>query len=79
MNGIMIEPTTVCVGSDQPFLPPASGTLTVPVGARTAAFTMPTHLVPAQITAHITANALATASVTANLTINLTDRGRNGC
>ena len=76
MNGIMIEPTTVWVESDQPFLAPASWTLTVPVGARTAAFTMPTHLVPAQIVAHISASALATATVTANLTINLTDRGR---
>ena len=53
-----------------------SGYLTVPAGAVSAAFSIPTTLVPDQIVAHISANALATATVTAPLTINLTNRGR---
>jgi hypothetical protein len=76
MNGIMPAPTPVFVLSDEPFFAPANGTVTVPAGAATAAFSIPTTLVPAQIVAHISANALATATVTAPLTINLTNRGR---
>jgi len=63
--------------SDQPFfLPDSAGTVTVPAGAVSAAFSITTTLVPDQIVAHISANALATATVTAPLTINLTNRGR---
>ena len=64
--------------SDQPFfLPDASGWLTVPAGAVSAAFSLPTTLVPEQIVAHISASCYrATATVTAPLTINLTNRGR---
>ena len=77
MNGIMVEDTPVSVLSDQPLLlPGASGWLTVPAGAVSAAFSLPTTLVPDRIVAHISANALATATVTAPLTINLTNRGR---
>jgi hypothetical protein len=57
-------------------LPDASGWLTVPAGAVSAAFSINTTLVPEQIVAHISASALATAAVTAPLTINLTNRGR---
>ena len=77
MNGIMVEDTPVSVLSDQPLLlPGASGWLTVPAGAVSAAFSLPTPLVPDRIVAHISANAPATATVTAPLTINLTNRGR---
>jgi hypothetical protein len=76
MNGIMPSAETVWVLSDQPFLAPASGTLTIPAGANTARFSITTKLVPSQIVAHISANALATDTVTAPLTINLTNRGR---
>ncbi len=77
MNGIMPADTTVFVLSDQPFfLPDSAGTVTVPAGAVSAAFSLTTTLVPDQIVAHISANALATATVTAPLTINLTNRGR---
>ncbi|HEY7387740.1 MAG TPA: hypothetical protein VH640_04485, partial [Bryobacteraceae bacterium] len=76
MNGIMIEPTTVWVSSDQTFIAPANGTITIPVGASTGRFTITPTLVPAQIVAHISADALATATVTTPLTINLTNRGR---
>jgi len=77
MNGIMPTDTPVSVLSDQPFfLPDASGWLTVPAGAVSAAFSITTTLVPAQIVAHISASAVATATVTAPLTINLTNRGR---
>ena len=56
----------------------ASGYLTVPAGAVSAAFSLPTLLVPDQIIAHISASVLefVTDTVTAPLTINLTDRGR---
>src|SRR5205814_1711939 len=77
MNGIMPTDTTVWVLSDQPFfLPDASGYVTVPAGAASAAFSITTTLVPDQIVAHISPNALATDTVTAPLTINLTNRGR---
>ena len=77
MNGIVPPDTLVSVLSDQPFfLPDASGWLTVPAGAVSAAFSIHTTLVPEQIVAHISASALATAAVTAPLTINLTNRGR---
>ena len=76
MNGIMPTPEPVFVLSDQPFFAPASGTVTVPAGARTAMFSIKTALVPDQVVAHISANALATATVTTPLTINLTNRGR---
>src|SRR5205823_1361739 len=77
MNGIVPTDTPVSVLSDQPFfLPDASGWLTVPAGAVSAAFSITTTLVPAQIVAHISASAVATATVTAPLTINLTNRGR---
>jgi len=76
MNGIMPAATPVWVLSDQPFIAPANGTVTVPAGAVSAAFSITTTLVPDQIVAHISANALATATVTAPLTINLTNRGR---
>jgi hypothetical protein len=77
MNGIVPSDTPVSVLSDQPFfLPDASGWLTVPAGAVSAAFSITTTLVPAQIVAHISASALATPAVTTPLTINLTNRGR---
>src|SRR5204862_674333 len=78
MNGIMPSDTPVSVLSDQPLLlPGASGWLTVPAGAVSAAFSLPTTLVPAQIVAHISANAPGpAATVTAPLTINLTNRGK---
>jgi hypothetical protein len=76
LNGIMPAATPVWVLSDQPFFAPASGTVTVPAGAISAAFSITTTLVPDRIVAHISANALATATVTAPLTINLTNRGR---
>jgi hypothetical protein len=77
MNGIVPPDTLVSVLSDQPLLlPDASGWLTVPAGAVSAAFSIHTTLVPEQIVAHISASALATAAVTAPLTINLTNRGR---
>jgi len=76
MNGIMPGPTTVWVSTDQPFLAPANGTVTVPAGANTVRFSITTLLVPDQIVAHISADALATATVTTPLTINLTNRGR---
>jgi Beta-propeller repeat len=77
MNGIMPAATPVWILSDQPFFAPAPpGTVTVPAGAVSAAFSITTTLVPDQIVAHISANALATATVTAPLTINLTNRGR---
>ena len=76
MNGIMPAATPVWVLSDQPFIAPANGTVTVAAGAASAAFSIATTLVPAQIVAHISASALATATVTAPLTINLTNRGR---
>jgi hypothetical protein len=78
MNGIMPSDTTVSVLSDQPFFAPASGYLTVPAGAISAAFSLPTTLVPDQIIAHISASAVAfvTDTVTAPLTINLTNRGK---
>ena len=76
LNGIMPAATPVWILSDQPFFAPASGTVTVPAGAVSAAFSITTTLVPDQIVAHISANALATATVTAPLTINLTNRGR---
>jgi hypothetical protein len=79
MNGIMVEDITVSVLSDQPLLlPGSSGYLTVPAGAVSAAFSLPTNLVPAQIVAHISASVVnyVTDTVTAPLTINLTNRGR---
>jgi hypothetical protein len=76
MNGIMPADTPVSVLSDQPFFAPASGWLTVPAGAASAQFPIPTTLVPDQIVAHISASAVATATVTAPLTLNLTNRGR---
>jgi hypothetical protein len=76
MNGIMPADTPVSVLSDQPFFAPASGWLTVPAGAASAQFPIPTTLVPEPITAHISASALATDTVTAPLTLNLTNRGR---
>jgi hypothetical protein len=76
MNGIMPSDTTVWVLSDQPFFVPANGTVTVPAGAVSAAFSLPTNLVPAQIVANISADALGTATVTTPLTVNLTNRGR---
>ena len=76
MNGIMPSATTVWVLSDQPFFAPANGTVTVPAGAISTAFSITTTLVPDQIVAHISANALPTDTVTAPLTINLTNRGR---
>jgi hypothetical protein len=76
LNGIMPAATPVWVLSDQPFFAPASGTVTVPAGAASAAFSITTTLVPDRIVAHISANALATATVTAPLTIDLTNRGR---
>jgi hypothetical protein len=66
----------VWILSDQPFLAPASGTITIAAGASTAAFSVPTGLVPERIVANISANALATATVTAPLTIDLTNRGK---
>src|SRR5204862_7638227 len=54
MNGIVPSDTPVSVLSDQPFfLPAASGWLTVPAAAVSAAFPITTPLVPAQIVAHI--------------------------
>ena len=50
--------------------------MTVPAGAVSAAFSLPTNLVPAQIVAHISADFPGTATVTAPLTVNLTNRGR---
>jgi hypothetical protein len=76
LNGIMPAATLVWVLSDEPFFAPANGTVTVPAGAATAAFSIATTMVPERIVAHISANALATATVTAPLTINLTNRGR---
>ena len=79
MNGIMVEDITVSVLSDQPLLlPGASGYLTVPAGAVSAAFSLPTTLVPDRIVAHISASVVnyVTDTVTAPLTINLTNRGR---
>jgi hypothetical protein len=76
LNGIMPAATTVWILSDQPFFAPASGTVTVPAGAASTAFSITTTLVPDQIVAHISASALATATVIAPLTINLTNRGR---
>ena len=67
------------VSSDQPLLlPGAHGYLPVPAGAVSAAFSLPTPLVPDRIVAHISANVVnyATDTVTAPLTINLTNRGR---
>ena len=48
----------------------------MPAGAVSAAFSLPTNLVPDQIVANISANAPGTATVTTPLTINLTNRGR---
>jgi hypothetical protein len=78
MNGIMVEDISVSVLSDQPFFVPANGYLTVPAGAVSAAFSLPTTLVPDQIVAHISASVVeyVTDTVTAPLTINLTNRGR---
>jgi hypothetical protein len=78
LNGIMPGAVTVAVSTDQPFIAPASGYLTVPAGAVSAAFSLTTLLVPDQIVAHISASVLefVTDTVTAPLTINLTDRGR---
>jgi hypothetical protein len=76
LNGLMVEPTPVFVLSDQPFFAPANGTVTVPVGANSAAFSINTTLVPDTIVANISANALATATVTTPLTLHLTNRGR---
>jgi hypothetical protein len=78
LNGIMPRAVTVAVSTDQPFIAPASGYLTVPAGAGSAAFSLTTLLVPAQMVAHISASVVefVTATVTAPLTINLTDRGR---
>jgi hypothetical protein len=58
------------------FFAPANGTVTVPAGGKTAAFSITTTLVPDKIVAHISASALATATVTTPLTINLIDRGK---
>jgi hypothetical protein len=76
LNGIMPGAVTVAVSTDQPFIAPASGYLTVPAGAVSAAFSLPTLLVPDQIVAHISASVLefVTDTVTAPVTINLTDR-----
>jgi hypothetical protein len=49
MNGIMPAATPVWVLSDQPFIAPANGTVTVPAGAVSAAFSITTTLVPDQI------------------------------
>jgi hypothetical protein len=78
LNGIMPGAVTVQVSTDQPFIAPASGYLTVPAGAVSAAFSLTTLLVPEQIVAHISASVLefVTDTVTAPLAINLTDRGR---
>jgi hypothetical protein len=76
MNGIMPAATTVWIHSDQPFFAPGSGTVTVPAGAVSTAFSITTTQVPDQIVANISADALATATVTVPLTINLTNRGR---
>ena len=58
-------------------MPADSGCVTVPAGAVSAAFSLPTNLVPDQIVANISADVLiVTATVTAPLTINLTNRGR---
>ena len=79
LNGTMVEDISVYVSSDQLFfLPDAHGYLTVPAGAVSAAFSLPTTLVPRQITAHLSANVVnyATDTVTAPLTINLTNRGK---
>ena len=50
----------------------------MPAGAVSAAFSLPTTLVPDRIVAHISASVVnyATDTVTAPLTINLTNRGR---
>ena len=59
MNGIVPTDIPVSVLSDQPFfLPDASGWLTVPAGAVSAAFSITTTLVPDQIVAHISASAV---------------------
>ena len=58
LNGIMPAATPVWILSDQPFFAPASGTVTVPAGAISAAFSITTTLVPDQIVAHISANAV---------------------
>jgi hypothetical protein len=79
LNGIMPARTSVYVSSDQPLLlPGAHGYLTVPAGAVSAAFSLPTTLVPERIVAHISANVVdyVTDTVTALLPINLTNRGR---
>jgi hypothetical protein len=76
VNGIMPAAATVWIHSDEPFFAPGSGTVTVPAGAVSTAFSITTTLVPDRIVAHISANALATATVTAPLTIDLTNRGR---
>jgi hypothetical protein len=78
LNGIMPGAVTVQVSTDQPFIAPASGYLTVPAGAVSAAFSLPTLLVPEAIVAHISASVLefVTAKVTTPLTVNLTNRGK---
>ena len=76
MNGIMPSATGVFVLSDQPFFVPANGWVTVPAGADSAAFSLPTNLVPDRIVANISADVPGTATVTTPLTVNLTNRGR---
>jgi hypothetical protein len=50
--------------------------VTVPAGADSAAFSLPTNLVPDRIVANISADVPGTATVTTPLTVNLTNRGR---